>query len=120
MTCAVNSGCAAQTAVTNPPFTERKQDGTKAFTVRGELVLRAQDRLVIHGALHDAGLFELSEVFGKDFVRGLGDASAELPEAKFTALELVQDEGLPLASDDAECGRHRTLRQKHKSLLNLS
>ena len=46
--------------MTYPPFAKREQNRAKAFTVRSELILRAQDSLVIDGALQDPGLFELS------------------------------------------------------------
>jgi hypothetical protein len=90
--------------VTNSPFTESEKDGAKAFTVRGEFVLGAEDSLVIDGAPQDPGLFELAQLFGEDFMGCLGNASPKLPEAKFAVLKLIEDEGLPLASDDAECG----------------
>ena len=43
-------------------------------------------------------------MFGENLVRRLRDASPKLPEAKLVVLELVEDERLPLTSDDAERG----------------
>jgi hypothetical protein len=80
------------------------QDGAKSLSVRGEFVLGAENGFFVDGALEDAGLLELAELLGEDLVRGLGDAAAKLAEAKLAVLELVEDERLPLASDDAKRG----------------
>ena len=78
------------------------KDWAETLAVRGEFVLGAQDSLAIESAVNDASLFQLAEMLGQNLVRGFGDAALELAKAELAALEFVEDERLPFASDDAE------------------
>ena len=95
------------------PLREGEQEGPKGLAVRGQFVFGAQDGLMVEGALKNADLLQFAELLGQHLVRDLRDAALELTKTEPAALELVEDERFPLASDDAERGRDGTLREKH-------
>ena len=86
-----------------------RNDGFQCLAVLGEPVFDTRWHLRIDGAGHQTIMFKLAQLVGEHALRDVGQHALQCIEAKhLPGKQMVEDDPLPLAADQVQCGFHRT------------
>ena len=95
--------------MTVAPGLQGGNDGFQRLSVLGEPIFDTRWHLRIDGAGHQTIMFKLAQLVGEHALRDVGQHALQRIEAQHLPGEqMVEDDPLPLAADQVQCGFHRT------------